>query len=106
MLNPESEPSPYVGRREALILDVTECAAYEDIAVDILTAEPVRDIPVPGAGYTFGGLQIALANGDFEALHQRNERVLWLHFSGSVQQGLTLLESTMSSALAHLRQIA
>jgi len=72
----------------------------------ILTAEPNQDIPVPGAGYTFGRLQTALALGDFEALHQRNERVVWLHFSESATQGLDRLESTIGSALAGLRQIA
>ena len=72
----------------------------------ILTGEPDHDIPVPGAGYTFGRLQIALANGDFEALHQRNDRVLWLHLSENVTQGLAQLESSMSSALARLRRIA
>jgi transaldolase / glucose-6-phosphate isomerase len=72
----------------------------------ILTAEPDRDIPVPGAGYTFGQLQTVLANGDFEALYQRDAHVLWLHFAGGVEQGLGKLRGAFGPALAHLRQIA
>lgn len=72
----------------------------------ILTAEAGRDVPVPGAGYTFGRLQTALAMGDFETLHLRDERVLWLHFGADLKQGLERLEGAAASALARLRQIA
>lgn len=34
----------------------------------ILTGEPVEDIAIPGAGYTFRQLQLALALGDFDSL--------------------------------------
>jgi hypothetical protein len=33
----------------------------------ILTAEPAWDLNVPGAGYTFGQLQLALALNDFQS---------------------------------------
>jgi len=72
----------------------------------ILTAQPERDIPVPGAGYTFGQLQTVLAAGDFELLYQRNDQVLWLHLTGGAAQGLSQLQVAFGPALAHLRQTA
>jgi transaldolase/glucose-6-phosphate isomerase len=72
----------------------------------ILTAQPERDIPVPGAGYTFGQLQTVLAAGDFEVLYQRNDQVLWLHLTGGAAQGLSQLQVAFGPALAHLRQTA
>lgn len=63
----------------------------------ILTAEPGRDIPVPGAGYSFGQLQTALARGDFEALYQRNQHVLWLHFAEGTEQGFGRLDGALAS---------
>jgi glucose-6-phosphate isomerase len=72
----------------------------------ILTAQPERDIPVPGAGYTFGQLQTVLATGDFEVLYQRNDHVLWLHFTGGAVPGLSKLQGAFGPALAHLRQAA
>jgi transaldolase/glucose-6-phosphate isomerase len=72
----------------------------------ILTAESGRDIPVPGAGYSFGQLQMALARGDFEALYQRDQQVLWLHFAQDAEQGFSCLDSALALALAHLRRTA
>jgi hypothetical protein len=45
----------------------------------ILTTEPVEDIGIPGAGYTFGQLQLALALSDFESLESRHMLVMQLH---------------------------
>jgi len=36
----------------------------------ILTSEPAEDIDIPGAGYTFGQLQLALALSDFQSLYR------------------------------------
>jgi glucose-6-phosphate isomerase len=46
-----------------------------------LTAEPRRDLPIPGWEETFGVLVAAQALGDLEALQRRGRRVLRLHFS-------------------------
>lgn len=41
-----------------------------------METESVRDIPIPGAGYTFGRLKLAQALGDYRALVARGRRVL------------------------------
>jgi transaldolase/glucose-6-phosphate isomerase len=41
-----------------------------------LIDEPLDDLPVPAAGYSFGDLIRAQALGDFQALQQRGRRVL------------------------------
>ena len=58
----------------------------------ILTSEPAEDIGIPGAGYTFGQLQLALALGDFESLEARHKLVMRLHLTQGLEQGLTELE--------------
>jgi glucose-6-phosphate isomerase len=45
----------------------------------LLTAEPERDLPIPGRAETFGTLVAAQAAGDFAALQERGRRVLRLH---------------------------
>ena len=57
-----------------------------------ITAEPpASDIPVPGAGLTFGQVQLAQAWGDYEVLVERKRRVLAVHFDGDVEAGLRRL---------------
>ncbi len=58
----------------------------------ILTTEQVEDIAIPGAGYTFGQLQLALALSDFESLELRRMLVMQLHCTQGLEQGLTELE--------------
>jgi transaldolase / glucose-6-phosphate isomerase len=58
----------------------------------ILTTEPAEDIGVPGAGYTFGQLQLALALSDFESLESRRMLVMQLHCTQGLEQSLTELE--------------
>jgi transaldolase/glucose-6-phosphate isomerase len=58
----------------------------------ILTTEPAVDIAIPGAGYTFGQLQLALAVSDFESLESRRKLVLRLHLTLGLEQGLAELE--------------
>ena len=45
-----------------------------------ITAEPRRDLPIPGWEESFGTLIAAQALGDLESLQQRGRRVLRLHF--------------------------
>lgn len=47
----------------------------------LLTADPDRDVDIPGHGLTFGELQRAQALGDLEALLGRGRRVLRLHLA-------------------------
>ncbi|HKT46502.1 MAG TPA: hypothetical protein VJP87_03175 [Candidatus Acidoferrales bacterium] len=72
----------------------------------ILTAAAERDVAVPGAGYTFGQMQRALALGDFEALYRNGERVIWLDFGQGLSAGLPQLEQSLAASLAHLRNTA
>jgi transaldolase/glucose-6-phosphate isomerase len=58
----------------------------------ILTTEPQVDLDIPGAGYTFGQLQLALALSDFEALGARRMLVMQLHFTLGLEQGLLEFE--------------
>jgi len=58
----------------------------------ILTTEPASDLNVPGAGYTFGQLQLALALNDFESLELRRMLVMQLHCTQGLEQGLSELE--------------
>jgi hypothetical protein len=45
----------------------------------MLTAEPERDLPIPGRAETFGTLIAAQAAGDLAALQGRRRRILRLH---------------------------
>ena len=58
----------------------------------ILTTEPPADLGIPGAGYTFGQLQLALALSDFESLGARRMLVIQLHFTLGLEQGLSELD--------------
>ena len=47
----------------------------------MITADPAKDVAIPGADYTFGDLQLALALREFEALKQAEKRTVRLHLS-------------------------
>jgi len=65
----------------------------------LLTASPAKDLSVPGADYSFGQLQLALAQGDFESLGRRRRPVIRLHLSCGAEQGLIELETILNNAL-------
>jgi len=69
----------------------------------ILTAEPSEDVQVPGAGYTFRQLDLALALGDFESLVHHKRPVLLLHFTQGMDTGLAQLILLLKQALVHLK---
>jgi hypothetical protein len=69
----------------------------------LLTAAPTKDLAIPGADYTFGQLQLALALGEFESLGRRRTPVIRLHLSNGAEQGLIELEAILSSALGKSR---
>jgi hypothetical protein len=70
----------------------------------LLTADPAKDLDVPGAGYTFGQLQMALALGDFQSLVTRQRPVLRFHFAQGIEQGILQFDSVLNSALANIRR--
>ena len=61
----------------------------------LLTASPAKDLSIPGADYSFGQLQLALAQGDFESLGRRRRPVIRLHLTRGAEKGLLLLESIL-----------
>lgn len=63
-----------------------------------LTAEPVRDLPIPGWAESFGTLIAAQALGDLASLQRRGRRALRLHLS-DLDGGLNALERMVSDAL-------
>lgn len=69
----------------------------------LLTAAPAKDLAIPGADYSFGQLQLALALGDFESLGRRRSPVIRLHLSSGAEQGLIQLEAILDNALGKTR---
>ena len=53
-----------------------------------ITAEPRRDLPIPGMSYSFGQLELAQAQGDLEALQARQRAVLRLHLGKNADHGI------------------
>lgn len=62
-----------------------------------LTADPVKDLPIPGWDETFGTLIAAQALGDLTSLQRRGRRALRLHF-GDVDAGLARLEAMVDAS--------
>ena len=56
-----------------------------------LTADPSKDLPIPGWEETFGTLIAAQALGDLTSLQRRGRRAMRLHF-GQLESGLDRLE--------------
>jgi transaldolase/glucose-6-phosphate isomerase len=61
----------------------------------MLTSESTADVAIPGAGYTFGQLQTALALADFESLELRRKLAMRLHLTQGLEQGLAEIEQTI-----------
>jgi transaldolase/glucose-6-phosphate isomerase len=64
-----------------------------------LTAEDARDVPIPGAPYTFGVFKRAQALGDLEALKKLGRRVGHIDIGKNIKQGLTALKEALEAAL-------
>jgi hypothetical protein len=70
----------------------------------LLTVEPRRDLPIPGATESFGTLIRAQALGDLAALRSHGRRVAHLHLPDA-QGGLARVEELVDAALAGLRPL-
>jgi glucose-6-phosphate isomerase len=58
-----------------------------------ITADDVRDVPLPGEPFGFGVLKQAQALGDFASLASRNRRAIRVHLGADIAAGLkTLLD--------------
>ena len=62
----------------------------------LLTANPEKDLAVPGANYTLGQIQVALAQMEFESLGRLGRPVIWLHLTNGADTGLAQLEVILS----------
>jgi transaldolase / glucose-6-phosphate isomerase len=66
-----------------------------------ITAEPSKDLPIPGWDETFGTLIAAQALGDLQSLQRRGRRALRLHIA-DLDAGLSRLEEMVADALSGL----
>ncbi|TMB56281.1 MAG: hypothetical protein E6J47_05415 [Chloroflexi bacterium] len=64
-----------------------------------ITAEPSRDLPIPGWEESFGTLIAAQALGDLASLQKRKRRVLRIHLADAAA-GLANLEAMIRETLA------
>jgi glucose-6-phosphate isomerase len=71
-----------------------------------VTSNPARDLAVPGADYTLGQTQLALALGDFESLGHRGRPVIRLHLTRGTEPGLAELETILNNAPGKRRTAA
>jgi transaldolase / glucose-6-phosphate isomerase len=67
-----------------------------------LTAEPSKDLPIPGWDESFGTLIAAQALGDLASLQRRGRRALRLHFS-DLEGGLARLEAMVDGVIGPAR---
>lgn len=59
----------------------------------ILSADPAKDIKIPGQHYTFGQLCNAQALGDFQALQAKGRRVIKLHLTQPLLESIQKISS-------------
>ena len=64
-----------------------------------ITADPARDLTVPGGLYTFGLVEAAQALGDLQVLNERGRRALRVHLGVDIAGGLARLERAIDHAL-------
>jgi transaldolase / glucose-6-phosphate isomerase len=64
-----------------------------------LTADPSKDLPIPGWPETFGTLLTAQALGDLASLQERGRRVMRLHFADA-EAGLSRLDGMVGATLS------
>ncbi|WP_298242503.1 bifunctional transaldolase/phosoglucose isomerase [uncultured Bradyrhizobium sp.] len=64
-----------------------------------ITADDVKDLPVPGQKASFGVIKAAQARGDFDVLTERGRRALRVHLKGGLKKGLAALNAALNDAL-------
>lgn len=69
----------------------------------MLTESTLEDVTIPGAGYTFGRLGLALAEADFSALVQRERPTVRLHLRNGTE-GFAELQALLEQALVGIRR--
>jgi transaldolase/glucose-6-phosphate isomerase len=63
-----------------------------------LTHQPVHDLPVPGAPFSFGVLEAAQALGDLQSLQSRGRRAVSVDLGKDVERGMKRLADTLGLA--------
>jgi transaldolase/glucose-6-phosphate isomerase len=61
------------------------------------TADDRQDLPIPGEPYSFGIMKRAQALGDLRALQRRGRRVLRIHFTADVSDGLSRVRRAITA---------
>jgi hypothetical protein len=64
----------------------------------LLTAEPGRDLPIPGRDLTLGRLRAAQALGDIAALREAGRRVLHLHLGRNPEPALEAMIGALADS--------
>jgi hypothetical protein len=67
-----------------------------------ITADPRRDLPIPGEDYTFGTLVRAQALGDLQSLQQHGRRAIRLHVRGDHATGIELIREAIREVTAEI----
>jgi hypothetical protein len=67
-----------------------------------ITADPRRDLPIPGQEYTFGTLIRAQSMGDLESLHEHGRRAIRLHIRGDHAVGVEHIREAIREAVKPL----
>lgn len=67
-----------------------------------ITADPRRDLEIPGEPYTFGTLIRAQALGDLESLQKHRRRALRLHIRGDHAAGVERIREAIREAVSGL----
>ena len=63
-----------------------------------ITNTPESDLQIPGESYSFGTLIAAQAMGDYQALEERNRRLIRFHLCGNIMSGLEELEKRIEAS--------
>jgi glucose-6-phosphate isomerase len=69
----------------------------------MITSEKSEDLPIPGAKYTFGQLEMAQALGDMQSLSRLGKPVLRLHLAEGAPAGLSSLRRAIDQVFSALR---
>lgn len=65
-----------------------------------ITADDLKDVPIPGEVYSFGALKDAQAMGDFISLREKGCRVLRIHLGADLKKGMNALVGIILSLTA------
>lgn len=67
-----------------------------------ITADPTRDLPIPGQPFSFGTLIRAQSMGDFQSLQKHGRRAIRLHIRGDHAEGMEHIRQAIREAVGRL----